>query len=403
MLQHYYQINEAAGIDINIDAAGNLLINACSVIIENKQLSFEKKVTDLRSLQELTRHFAVKSIIGINLSGKGILQKQIEKTEEINQQNFNLILPNGKIEDFYIQNFISGNHSFVSLIRKSEADKWIKQLKDLHYIPVMLSLGPFPLQNIFAQLNIYSNELLFNGYHILRNEALEWISYKYDIAAISPFPIKIESESINEKLLIAYADAFQIVLNDKVDTISTVVPSLTVLHQKQLSNKKFKVQGFLVLCIFFVLLLINFFLLNGLNTANEKLIEQVSRSVQSTDDLQQISDQIKQNEHLLKMLGWEGGVNKSNLIDQIAAMLPPEVSWREATIDPIDLSASRTQKEIVFSDREIYITGTCERIIPVNEWIARVKTKAWVKNVQLNSYLFNSEKNTGQFTLTINY
>jgi hypothetical protein len=47
------------------------------------------------------------------------------------------------------------------------------------------------------------------------------------------------------------------------------------------------------------------------------------------------------------------------------------------------------------------VTGKSERIIPVNEWIARVKTQKWVKNVQLDSYTFSNELNTGQFTVLL--
>src|ERR1700730_14314143 len=161
MLEQYYRINEAIGISIAIDASGNTAINACSVAIANNQLSFWKKVTELSTVEDLTKHFPAKSIVAFNLSGKGILLKQLERTEEISQNNFNKILPNTSIEDFYVQNFLSGSQSFVSVIRKVEADKWINQLKELGFVPMMLSLGPFPVQNIIAQLNVYGNELIF--------------------------------------------------------------------------------------------------------------------------------------------------------------------------------------------------------------------------------------------------
>jgi hypothetical protein len=72
-------------------------------------------------------------------------------------------------------------------------------------------------------------------------------------------------------------------------------------------------------------------------------------------------------------------------------------------VDPIDIAATRQQKKVVFSTRNIRVTGMSERIIPVNEWLARIKTRPWVKNVQLDSYAFNSELNTGQFSVMIDY
>jgi hypothetical protein len=72
-------------------------------------------------------------------------------------------------------------------------------------------------------------------------------------------------------------------------------------------------------------------------------------------------------------------------------------------VNPVDLPASRTQKFLAFYDRKIWIIGTSEKIIPVNEWIARIKIKSWVKNIQLENFAFNNELNTGQFTIIIDY
>jgi Tfp pilus assembly protein PilN len=403
MLEQYYRISEAIGVSIAIDASGHTAINACSVTIANNQLSFGKKITDLSAVEELAKHFPAKSIVAFNLSGKGILLKQLEGTEEINQNNFNKILPNASIEDFYVQNFLSGSRSFVSVIRKVEADRWINQLKELGFVPLMLSLGPFPTQNIIAQLNVYGNELIFNGHTIQRNEQMEWIAYHYKETGFSPFPFKVESENLSEKLIISYATAFQLVLADKVEPVKAEVPLLETALRKLIEEKKLKVQGFLVLSVFFMLLLINFFLFSWLNSSNAKLTEQVSRSAQSTEDIQKVNEQVQQKEGLLKTLGWEGDLNKSALIDQAASLLPGDITWKEVAIDPIDLSGSRSQKSIVFLNRKIRIVGNSEKIIPVNEWIARIKTKEWVKNVQLDSYTYNNELNTGQFIVVIDY
>jgi len=72
-------------------------------------------------------------------------------------------------------------------------------------------------------------------------------------------------------------------------------------------------------------------------------------------------------------------------------------------VNPVDITGSRIQKAIVFSDRKIVITGYSEKIIPVNEWMARIKTKTWVKNIQLENFTYNNELNTDQFTISINY
>ena len=403
MLEKYYRISQAAGVSIHISNDGSLAVSACLVTVQDNQLEISKKAPDLKSIDDLKTLLPAKSYIALNLSGKGILHKKIDKVNEITQNNFNLILPNGNPADFYIQNFISGDHSFVSIIRRADADKWIGEIEGLGFIPLMLSLGAFPVQNIISQLNVYDQEIIFNGNIIQRDEQTNWISYRYDESALSAFALKVELESIQEQLVVPYAAAFQLVLASKLDAIYADVPSLEIVFNQKLADNKLKVQGFMVLSVLFILLLANFVLFSWLGSSNAQLSAQASRTAQSTTDVQGLSDTIKQKEGLLHILGWEEGINKSALIDQVAAMLPPELSWKEVAIDPVDLNTTRAQKSLAFYNREIRIVGNSEKIIPVNEWIARVKTKNWVKNIQLDSYAYNSELNTGQFTITINY
>jgi len=403
MLQQYYHINEASGISIGIGKDGVYAVNACSVTVEKKQLHIKAKLPGLNNISDVAKQIPARSLVALNLYGRGVLQKQIEKTEEINQNNFSQILPNANVADFYVQNFISGAYSFVSVIRRAEADKWIALVNEAGFSVLMLSLGPFPVKHVLPQLNVYGNEIKFDGNLINRNEQSEWVSTKYEEGVVSDFPVKIESESIDEKLVVAYANAFQLVLSSKIDVIQADVPELYTVLQKVTEERKLKAYGVLVLGVFFVLLLVNFFVFSSLNSSNGKLTEQVSRSAQNSDDLQQTNVLVRQKDSLTKVLGWEGGINKAALIDQVASMLPSEITWKEAWVDPVDQAASRNQKSALFSTRKIRITGNSERIIPVNEWIARIKTKNWVKNVQLDSYAFSSEQNTGIFSIVIDY
>src|SRR5471030_1625685 len=150
MLEQYYTINEATGIGITIQQDGNSTVNACSIVVHHSQLSITKKIISAANVEALGRQLAPKSIVALNLSGKGVFQKQMEKTEEINQHNFSKVLLNASFEDFYIQNFVSGDYSFVSVVRKTEANRWINHFKIQGFIPLTLSLGPFGRKYYFT-------------------------------------------------------------------------------------------------------------------------------------------------------------------------------------------------------------------------------------------------------------
>jgi len=179
MLEQYYRINQAVGISIQIGSGSDLKIHGCGLSIEKNKLTFDQKVTDIESIEMLQKHFAVK-LVALNLTGKGILQKQTELIQTIDQHNLNSIFPNANIEDLYVQNFRSGKRSFISIIRKNEANKWLQALKENGYIPLSLSLGPFPVQTIIPQLNSYDSGFVFDGNTIERNEDGVWLSWIYD-------------------------------------------------------------------------------------------------------------------------------------------------------------------------------------------------------------------------------
>jgi Tfp pilus assembly protein PilN len=276
-------------------------------------------------------------------------------------------------------------------------------LQQAGFEPLMLSLGPFPVQQIMPQLNIYDTYIVFDGHRIARNEQGNWTTYQPDVNAKSMFPVKVESETIDEKLIMAYTAAFQLILSEQLSLINADVPQLQNNLAEALSTRKLKAQGAVVLGVFFILLLINFILFSHLTASNAHLAEQVSQTTQSNIDIQSIGEQIKQKESLLREMGWEGNISKSVLIDQLASLLPEEVSLTEIDVDPVDQANSRIQKTMVFFNRRISVTGTSEKIIPVNEWIARLKTRSWVKNIQIDNYTYNNELNNGQFTVMINY
>ncbi|HZX59279.1 MAG TPA: PilN domain-containing protein, partial [Mucilaginibacter sp.] len=181
------------------------------------------------------------------------------------------------------------------------------------------------------------------------------------------------------------------------------VASLEDARDKQLSDIKIKVQGFILLIVLFTLLLANFIAFSSLNSSNANLLEKVSRFAQNTNAQQNINEEVKKKEAQLQALGWDGAINKSSLIDQVSSLLPSEVSLTEIAINPVDLAGSRTNKSLMFYNRKMHIIGNSQKIIPVNEWIARIKSRKWVKNVQMESFTYDNELNTGRFNITIDY
>ena len=402
VLDRFYGIKEAAGLGIVISKDGSATVNCCQLSLDGKNLSFENKLRRV-SLPEIKKQVKAGIPLSVNISGRGVLYKQLERVENIIPSNFSSVLPNASIDDFYVQHFPSGEHSFVSVIRKTEADKWLEAISEQGLSPLMLSLGPFPIAHILPQLNIYDEEILFAGIKIARSADKNWEKVSFHEEFQAPYTIKVESEILDQQLLLPYAAAFQLLLSDKLDAVKADVPVLGSAFDRLINDRKFKVNGMAILLVFFVLLLGNFVWLSGLNAENTRLAAEVSSSARTSTDQQALNDEIRQKELLLKELGWDGGINKSSLIDQAAAMMPPEITLKEISFNPVDAAADHGFGGIKFRERKILIRGESAQIIPVNEWAARLKSKKWAKNVELESYNFNNELNTGIFTIMLTY
>jgi len=402
LLDRFYGIKQAAGLAVVIGKDGSAAVNYCQVSLDGKNLFFEKKLTGL-SLQELGKQVKTGMSLSVSISGKGVLFKQLDKVEEIDTSNFSAVLPNASIDDFYVQHFPSGEHSFVAVIRKTDADKWLDAISEQGHTALMLSLGPFPVAHILPQLNIYDEEIIFAGIKIARSADKSWEKVSFHEEFQAPYTIKVENEVLDQQLLLPYAAAFQLLLSGKIDAVRADVPTLGSAFEELISDRKFKLNGMVILLVFFVLLLVNFVWLSGLNADNVRLAAEVSSSARTSTDQQALNDEIRQKESLLRDLGWDGGINKSSLIDQAAALMPGEITLKEISLNPIDGAADHSFGALKFRERKILIRGESAQIIPVNEWAARLKSKKWVKNVELESYNFNNELNTGIFTITLSY
>jgi Tfp pilus assembly protein PilN len=400
---NFIHIDQCIGVSITLSANGGFSVDACKVVRREGKLDIDQKIPACSSLNELFKLLPAKSVIALNLTGRGVVNKQQEWDGAGETIKFDKILPGANPDDFYIQHFVSGNSVFSSVIRKVEADKLLDAFVSAGFKPVMLSLGPFPADVILNQLNNYGEDFIFNGHQIKYNENQEWLSYNYKAGIIAQFPVKADMETLLERMILPYAVAFQVLLTQKIEPVCVEVPVLRSNLTGLLDAIKLKVTGAVILAVFFVLLALNTAIFSWLFTENDRLSAQLSRSSRDTEGIREIEKNVTQDETLLKELGWDGGINKSILIDKIAALLPGGITWKEVYINPVDLQKSRQDKVVRFIDRRVSISGNAAAVLDVNEWIARIKTIAWVKNARLESYTYNNELNTGQFKILLDY
>lgn len=396
-------VAECVGAEIHFEQSGEMDCFLCEASIDKSRLTIGNKTKAQGALKDILPKI-LKKPIALTLTGKGILIKKTNKTEILSSPNLDQVFPNLKAEHFYIQNFISGESSFIALVRKETVDRLLEAFAAAGLQVLSLSLGPFCVSHILDQLNTYGNKFVFNGHSVEYTKELAWIDYVYSPGLKSEFPIKIDIEPIAEDMIIAYASAFQLLMYDNLDAIETSVDKTAFAHSEFRESLKFKSRSVAILGFFFIVLLVNIFVFNYYNEQNQGLSLTAGQSSTNMESIQQLQSGIQSQEKLIQELGWNKGISYAYLCDQIGQSTPSNVRLLELTVNPALTESNLTLgKTIVYETGKIKVSGQVTDVKTINDWMYLLKDKPWVKKINLESFFPDEQKQVQKFTLTIIY
>lgn len=373
------------------------------------ELARHKKLIEIVSKQEFSGGLPdiikgkVSGPLALSITGKGVLIKKTKRLDHISEQSLQHLFPQLKLGEFYLQHFVGEEFSFIGLIRKEIADAIIAAFKELNIPILMLSLGPFIVDQIIPQLNSYGTALSFDGHQVLLSEEKLWTDYTYHPDAKSQFPIKVDIEVIPEQFLLAYATAFQLMLNTQLDLIAVEDEAIQENLQELSAQLKFQKHGGFALLAFFVLLLANFLLLGFYNSENEALSGKLGQKSDVVENRQKLEDEVKVKERLVQKLGWNKGYRYAYLSDQIGQTLPLGIKLDELQINPLWEIRAGLTGDIQQDFASIRIKGQTKSVNAINDWIYLLKDKKWVKEVKLEKYTVDDQKQAQVFTLHLTY
>ncbi|PTT01378.1 hypothetical protein DBR11_07460 [Pedobacter sp. HMWF019] len=401
MLNLKNRLTNCTGAEVRINADGTLDIRWVKLSLDKKLVHIEAKKRHTSTLQKIEE--PPLGNLAVTLTGKGILLKKTKKIEELTEHNLQHIFPNFKLPEFYVQNFISGEDSFIAIIRKETVDSIIQVFEKQGMKILVLSLGPFLADQVIPQLNIYGQTLYFDGHHIALNEDKNWKDYHFKVDAEAKFTIKIDMEVIPEHFILAYAAAFQLLLHQDLDVIEVDAPLIKNNLLELAAKLKFEKNGALALGGFFLLLLINFMVFSFFNSSNQELAGRAGQQSDLSANREKLETEVKEKESEVKKLGWNRGLSYAFICDQLGQRIPKSIVLTELSVNEPDKLRTGVEKEVVYEPGKIKITGEAANIYAINDCIFAFKQLHWVKDVQLEKYVTDDQKQTQVFTLLLNY
>lgn len=395
-------LNNCAGAEVHLKQDGSYDVRLLKLSLHKKLIRIEGKKRYTGSAAKIT-DLVLEEPLAVTLTGKGMLIKKTARLEEASAGTLQHLFPTLKLEEFYVQHFPSGTHSFVAIVRREIADAVMAVFKKQGAEVLMLSLGPFAADQVIPQLNTYGTALKFDGHELTLNEGKEWLEYNYTPGAVAGFPLKIDIEVIPEEFLLAYGTAFQLILHDRLDVVEVASEDIKQRLAGLSAGLKFKRYSTAMVFFFFIMLMLNFLVLSGYNSSNEELMSKAGKQSYIFENRAKLENDVKEKEALVKKLGWNRGYKYAFLCDQIGATMPKEITLDELQINPLSGKGMGLIKELPLELGHMKIKGQTSSVYAINGWIYELKQRNWVKDVQLEKYTADDQRQTQVFTILLKY
>lgn len=394
-------ITNCTGAEVKITSEGIVDVRFVKLSSDQKSVHIEAKNSFSSDLKKIPEK-ALENL-AITITGKGVLIKKTSKLDELTEHNLQHLFPNFKFQEFYVQNFISEHHSFISIIRKETANHIIQSFERQGFKILAFSIGPFISEQVLPQLNVYGTSIGFDGHQVVLNEDKSWKDYHYKIQDPLSFALKVDNEVIPPQYILAYATAFQLILHEKLDLIEVDEPSIKENLLELSSKLKFEKRGTFALLCFFLLLLINFLIFNIYNDKNSELLGRAGQQSNLYANRDKLEKEVKEKELLVKKLGWNKGLSYAYICDQIGQILPNSILLTVLTINEPSQNLSTAIKPIVRETGKVRLKGEAANVYAINDFIYALKHLPWIKDVQLEKYVTDDQKQVQVFTLILIY
>ncbi|WP_437921176.1 hypothetical protein [Sphingobacterium sp. LRF_L2] len=407
-VEELYGIREAIGLSCVIGVHGASYA-ACRLKREKDDIDIlERKTFDAK--EGLIRYLKTNKQlpVALHLQGRGILLKEMPVLEQIRQEDILPVFPNYREGEYVFSYFAGRQKGWLALVRGTMLSELLSFFWEEDLALVQLYIGPFVADNILDQLNSYNEHFSFDGHHIVRSvEEKIWESYRYSAEERAAFTLKVQDTAIAEDYVQAYAAAFSLLMHRFLTRLDVDYPLVNDRLEEFRQQRKFKVNGLGLLLFFFVLLLINTVVYTHYSSAYEAMDSQHKENFSNANELEKLSEKAETNDSLLVALGWNGGLHKSWILNQLAGSLQGHqgVAWQSLSINPIASRRTGTTMGETDNRYKIQLTGTCETLNQLEGWTRNLSHQVWLSSVEISKFLDQNKPNSTlkDFVVTIVY
>jgi len=386
------QKTNATGIEI-LQIDEQFFFNIVELKRKKEQVEIIKVESSIQGFENCFQHLNPNTPIFIALNVRGLLHQNVKLTKNTNQEYLELILPNAKADDFYIQTNSIINHTVVSIIRKNTVHPIINQFIAAKLKILSISLGSFQVQSALPLLNEY-NEIETFKYVLKYNDDKELVNYQENESLSENQTILIGNRWLNTFLVVAFSTAFEGLLNIS-NTITN--PAIEEQQEEYIQERLFKFSLTTFLGTLLTILIVNFLLFTKYNTENQTLSINAIQKEQQLAQLEKLKSKVKEQKGLTNLLQSK----TSFYADRIAASVPKNIELMEMTIFPEKANSFyEEESRILYENKIINLKGRCTNSFEYNQWLKTLRKIQWIIKVENINYQDINE-NYSQFEVQL--
>ncbi|WP_257667131.1 hypothetical protein [Parapedobacter tibetensis] len=401
MASYLKHIPQVAGVELSLAGEHTLTANLVVVKRVRAKVHFVNGEYGLTDFNAIKGHVPNGVPVALTISGKGIIHRTTTNgpSSDNDADLLRHVLPNAKPDDFYLQQTPLEGGKMLSVARRKLVDDILAQIDTQGLVLLSVGLGPFAVdlfKDYLCNADMESLTLgrhrfalqqgVFTGYDFLPQEATPWAK-RVDIA----------NEQLNERLVPAFATAFQTISDlsfAQLPIARTLAKSVD--YRQQLA---FKRSGIALMALFLLLLLGN--ALSFMHYTEKVADFAGSDALTIQREIDALRQQTAAREELLGGL-WHAETPRwgmAYMADRIADSLPEGIMLDELAVYPRDEAMSRRQRRPVHTPSAMRIKGTCKDMPLLNGWIKQVRMLAFCQAVEIEEYGFDGRGGVGAFTL----
>lgn len=371
-------------------------------ILQNKknkvEISIKGENIDLKEICKIAKKS--NAPIVLTVTGKGVIVKKIIFSENDSLQLNDLIkqhLPAINPADFYIQFFNNGAQSgFLCICRKDQIDALLNQLTQEKAECVNVFISPL-VCNALSVLTVSHNHIYSTLNHLeLVNGFIDNISPASSTEESEV--LKLNNFKIEAKQTIPFASGFSYLTRQENYTSNDL--NITGLLSKHTEKLKLRLLLISLIVIVFVISVVNSFFFFQKFEEDASLQVELNLYESKNTQITKLLDDYQKKKNLIEQTGIFDNKKLSVYADKIAGTLPSEIVLRELYFNP-EIGETEEDSLIDFQERQLIIKGNCNKSLILNEWVNVLKSQGFVKSVNLENFIFNSEGHLPNFVLKL--